>query len=124
MLLSKVRAALLAVGLAVFAVSPPALAQSGLRQVPLGFCALSSLSSVTSLSACSNGIPNGVTYAVICAYVSAINYRDDGVAPTSAQGTGGQGISAGSCIPYNATFTALQFIQQSSGAILGITFYR
>jgi hypothetical protein len=67
-----------------------------------------------------------VTYAVFCAYTQAINYRDDGVAPTATLGTGGQGIASGNCIPYTGKFSnvTLQFIQQTSGAILGASFYR
>ena len=67
-----------------------------------------------------------VTYAVFCANTQAINYRDDGVAPTGTPGTGGQGIASGNCIPYNAVLstTNLQFIQQAGGAILGASFYR
>jgi hypothetical protein len=96
----------------------------GLRNVPLGFCSLSSMSSATPLSSCSGGIPNFTSYAVICAYVQNVNWRDDGVAPTTTAGTGGQQIQANNCIAYNGTFTAIQFIQQTSGAILGVTFYR
>ena len=78
----------------------------------------------SSASLTSGGVPVPATYAVICAYTQAVNYRDDGVAPTGTLGTGGQGIAAGNCIPYSGTMTALQFIQQTSGAILGVSFYR
>lgn len=101
-----------------------AMAQSGLRQVPLGFCALSSMSSATLLSTCSGGIPNGTTYAVICAYAQGVVWRDDGVAPTGTPGTGGQGLAASQCVPYNGTFTKVQLIQQTSGAIVGVSFYK
>ena len=101
-----------------------AMGQAGLRQVPLGFCALSSMSAATPLSSCSGGIPANTSYAVICAYTQGVVWRYDGVAPTGAPGTGGQGIAANQCIPYNGTFTAIQFIQQTSGAILGVSFYR
>lgn len=101
-----------------------ARAQGGLRQVPLGFCALASMSASTALSTCSGGVPAGSTYAVICAYTQGIVYRDDGTAPTGTAGSGGQGIAAGSCIPYNGDFTKIRFIQQTSGALLGVSFYR
>ena len=78
--------------------------------------------SAASLTA--GGIPAGANYAVICAYVQGVVYRDDGGTPTGTPGTGGQGIAAGQCISYNSKFTQLQFIQQASGAILGISFYR
>lgn len=175
----------------------PAIAQSGLRQVPMGFCYDSSVGSAaaltaftcssftgtgsgttltassvsgqiqvgqtlsgtgvtagttivaqltntdangipgragtyrTSLSTTSNsnslttaGAPQNATYGVICAYAQAINYRDDGTAPTASVPGGGQGIPAGQCIPYNGTFSNLQFIQQNSGGSVGISFYR
>jgi hypothetical protein len=118
LLLLTVIAAVLALNVA------PAPAQSGLRQVPLGFCPLSSMTGATSLTSCSGGIPANTTYAVICAYTQGVVWRDDGVAPTGTPGSGGQGLSAGACIPYNGTFTAIQFIQQASGALLGVTFYK
>jgi len=102
----------------------PVFAQSGLRQVPLGFCPLSSMTTATPLTSCPSSIPAGTTYAVICAYTQGVVWRDDGVAPTATPGTGGQGIAAGQCIPYNGTFTAIQFIQQAFGALLGVSFYR
>lgn len=113
---------LLALCVALFAGG--AHAQSGLRQVPLGFCALSSMSAATSLTSCSGGIPVGTTYAVICAYTQGVVWRDDGTPPTATPGSGGQGIAAGQCIPYNGTFTLIQFIQQTGGALLGVSFYK
>ena len=104
-------------------------AQNGLRQVPLGFCSLSGMSSATPLSICAGGIPAGTTYAVICAYTQGVVWRDDGTAPTGTQGTGGQGLVPSSstvptCIPYNGNFIQFQAIQQTGGAILGVTFYK
>jgi len=109
-------------GLAAAILAPPARAQST-RYVPQGFCALSSLSAAVGLSSCSGGIPAAAGFALICAYAQAINYRDDGVAPTGTAGTGGQGISAGQCIWYSSALSQLQFIQQAGGAILGVSFY-
>lgn len=169
-----------------------AAAQSGLRQVPMGFCSLSSMSGATKLSSCAmatmtgtgsgsnltassvagliqpgevlsgtgvpsgttiisqtsgspggagvyvtsgpttasaasltaSGVPRDATYAVVCAYTQGVTWRDDGVAPTGTPGTGGNGLSSGQCVPYNGTLTALQFIQQTAGAILGVGLYR
>lgn len=75
------------------------------------------------------GVPVAAGYALICAYVQAVNYRDDPTPPTATPGTGGQGLVPASstiptCIGYNGTFTNLQFFQQSGGAILGISFYQ
>lgn len=112
----------LIVALATVALALGARAQVGLRNVPLGFCSLSSMSVATGLSGCP--IPNGTGYAVFCAYAQGVVWRDDGVAPTGTAGSGGQGLSAGQCLGYNGTFSAVQFIQQTAGAILGVTFYR
>ena len=106
-----------------------ARAQGGLRQTPLGFCPLSGMTSATSLTTCTGQtnfcFANGcATYAVICAYTAAVNYRDDGGIPTGTVGTGGQGLTAGQCMSYNGSFSAIQFIQQASGAILGVSFYK
>jgi hypothetical protein len=124
--LSTILAAALLLGTAA-----PALPQNGLRQVPLGFCALTNMAGPAPLSVCNSGagVPAGTTYAVICAYVQGINYRDDGGLPTGVLGTGGQGIvpissSVPTCIPYDGNFSALLFIQQAPGAILGVTFYK
>lgn len=183
---------LLAAAFAILAWFAPADAQSGLRQVPLGFCSLSSMSGATKFSSCvmvsftgtgsgtnltvstvtgliqpgevlsgtgvpagtfvvsqtsgspggagvyvtslpttsnsasltANGLPTAASYAVICAYTQGVVWRDDGVAPTGTPGSGGNGIASNQCIPYNGTLSALQFIQQSSGALLGTAFYR
>jgi hypothetical protein len=106
--------------------APSALPQSGLRQVPLGFCTLNNMVGAAPLSVCNAGagVPGGTTYAVICAYVQGVVWRDDGQQPTSTPGAGGQGIGANQCIGYNGTFSALLFIQQNGGAILGVSFYR
>lgn len=123
------RAAAIAGALAVFVAQLPLFversqAQSGLRQVPLGFCSLASMSASTALSTCSGGIPAGTTYAVLCAYAQGVTWRDDGTAPTATAGSGGQGIAAGQCIPYNGDFTKIRFIQQTGGSILGVSFYK
>lgn len=106
------------------ALAAAAFAQNSLRQVPLGFCSLSSLASSTALSTCAGGVPAGTTYAVICAYAQGVTWRDDGTAATATAGTGGQGIAAGQCIPYNGDFTKFRAIQQTGGAVLGVSFYR
>ena len=51
---------------------------------------LSTTSSSNSLTTA--GAPQNATYGVICAYAQAINYRDDGTAPTASVPGGGQGI--------------------------------
>ena len=78
----------------------------------------------SSASLTAGGVPLGATYAVFCAYVQGVVYRDDGAAPTGTAGSGGQGIAASSCLGYSGTLADIQFIQQSGGAVLGVTFYR
>jgi hypothetical protein len=93
------------------------------RAVPLGFITCG-VASATLLSACSTGVPASATYAMICATTQGINYRDDGVAPTATVGSGGIGIASGTCITYAGNLLAIQFIQQSATAVLGVAFYR
>jgi hypothetical protein len=52
-----------------------------------------------------------------------VNYTDDGTTTTATAGSGGQTIPAGSCIPYRGNFSALQVIEQTLSAIVGISFY-
>lgn len=92
---------------------------------PLGGAGTYLTSVPTTASAASltaGGIPLGTSYAILCAYTQAVNYRDDGGAVTGT--TSGQAIAAGQCISYNGTFSQLQFFQVTSGAILGVSFYR
>lgn len=112
------------IGLLLASAFEAAGAQGGLRSTPLGFCSLASMSASTGFASCSGGIPAAVNFAVICAYTQGIVWRDDGVAPTGTPGTGGQAIAAGACINYNGDFSKIRFIQQTSGAILGASFYR
>lgn len=109
---------------AMLAVVPGlAIAQSGLRYVPAGFCSLSPSAS-TGLASCSGGLPNPLpTYAVICAVTQGVNWRDDGQAPTAAA-AGGTALAAGNCMPYNGNFQAIRFIQTTGGATLTVSFYR
>lgn len=104
-------------------------AQSGLRNQPAGFCTSPSLASATGLSGFTCNFVSGanlenVQYGVICTYTQGIVWRDDGVAPTASPGSGGEGVSAGSCFGYNGNFQAIQFIQQSLGAVVGATLYK
>lgn len=107
-----------------------ARADPPLRQAPLGFCSLSSMSSATLLTTCViggvTGVPAGANYALICAYVQGVVWRDDptGTAPTGTPGVGGQGIAAGQCFGYPGSLSKIQIIQQTSGAIAGVSFYQ
>lgn len=101
------------------------------RHTPIGSCSISSPASPTFLNAstCSgvwgNGVPVQANYAVICAYTQGINWTDGpGETVTATAGTGGQAIAAGNCIPYDGNFNQIQFIQQTAGAVIRVTFYR
>jgi hypothetical protein len=85
---------------------------------------LNNSQTVSSESMTTAGVPPSAVYAVICASTQAVNYRDDRTAPTATVGSGGQPIPAGACIGYNGTFVALRFIEQSSTAVVGISFYQ
>lgn len=128
------RAGKIAIAALVALLPLTAKAQSGLRQQPAGFCTSSSLSAATGLAGFSCNFINGATlqnvqYAVVCAYTQGVVWRDDGTAPTATGGSGGQALvpqssSIPGCMPYNGNFQALQFIQQASGAVVGVTLYR
>ena len=100
--------------------------------VAAGYCSNSSLGSAVGLSSFTGTACNGVSaatlatyeYIVICAYNANVNWVDVGTA-TAAVGTGGQQIAQNQCIPYNGSNPAsLSFIQQSSGAVVGVTLYK
>lgn len=123
--------AIVLVALSALLFSSEAFAQAGLRETPAGYCYAASPSASTGLAsftgtACSVPTlpPLNFTYAVFCAYVQGVVWRDDGVAPTGAPGTGGQALNAGQCMRYNGTFSAIRFIQQASGAIVGVSLYK
>ena len=59
-----------------------------------GIYTINNSQTVTSESMTTAGIPNAASYVVICASTQAVNYRDDGTAPTAAAGSGGQPIAA------------------------------
>lgn len=105
------------------------------QYISLGFCYLSSPSSATGFSgftgtACTganqtNGVPNGAFMANVCISTQAVNWRDDGVAPSATLGTGGMPFPAGSCMWYAGyQLSAVQYIQQTAGAVVSVMFYK
>lgn len=88
-----------------------------------GTYAVNNSQTVTSESMTTAGVPPIANYLVACAYTQAVNWRDDLTAPTATVGTGGQGIPAGNCIPYNSAMMNWQVIQQTANAVVGLTFY-
>lgn len=109
----------------------PIYAQVGVRSIPNGYCYSNSLGTATKLNAFTGIACNGLTpnqwttnSSAICAYVVSVVWRDDGTAPTSTPGTGGQELKAGSCMSYNGDFSKIQFIQEGTGAIVGISMWK
>src|SRR5271156_6718173 len=110
-----------------------------LRQSPVGFCSLSSITSAVNLASCTTttspgvtitGVPPTANYALICAYVQGIVWNDVAV-PTGTPGTGGQGLASGQCFSYTGPLSpqlpysqGIEIIQQTSGAIVGVSFYK
>lgn len=91
-------------------------ADMGLTHVPLGYQQITTLTAATKLT-----VPAGATMAVITAEAQAVRYRDDGVAPTA---TVGMPVAVGAPFQYSGTLSAMQFIAQTSGAILNVSYYR
>jgi hypothetical protein len=86
---------------------------------PLGYQQISSPAVATNLT-----LPTGVgpvKIAEICVETQGVRYRDDGVAPTAAIGIP---VAAGSCFAYSVNLSVVQFIQQVSGAVIDVSYYR
>lgn len=110
------------IGLAIFAghiaFDKPAQAQGGnqLQFVPLGYQQLTSLSAATALT-----VPARATRVVITCEAQAVRYRDDGTAPTASVG---MPLAVGVSLTYDATISAIQIIEQTSGAKCNMLYYR
>jgi hypothetical protein len=90
-------------------------ADVGLRFAALGY------QQITLSGAASLTVPAGATSAVITAEAQAVRYRDDGVAPTA---TVGMPLAVGVPLQYTGPLASVKFIQQTSGAILNILYYK
>lgn len=89
---------------------------SAVRYVPLGYQQITSLSAAEGLT-----VPSGATVAIIAAEAQAVRYRDDGVAPTASVG---MPVAVGGTLEYSGTLSAMQIIQQTSGGIVNVSYYR
>src|SRR5579872_4580230 len=95
---------------------------TGQQYTPLGYCQLTSITAATGLSSCSGGIPSGATWVELCITGAGASYRDDGTAPTASIG---MLVASGVCFPYSVRpLSAIQFIQQTSGTVIGASFYK
>jgi len=84
--------------------------------VPLGYDQLTSLGTAQNLAP-----PAGAIYAVIVPEVQGVRWRDDGTSPTA---TVGMPVDADAPMTYRGNLAAIQFIAQSAGAILNVSFYK
>lgn len=81
----------------------------------LGYQQITSLSAATGLT-----VPRGATLAVIIPEAFAVRWRDDGTAPTSAVG---MPLAIATVLSYDGDLSRVQFIEQSAGAKLNISYY-
>ena len=89
-----------------------------------GYQQITGLSSVKSLTVPvkdTNGISTTPTVAIISVEGQPVRYRDDGVAPTA---TVGMPIPNGGVLTYDGDLANIKFIEQSSGAILNVSYYK
>jgi hypothetical protein len=75
----------------------------------------------SSASLTSGGIPNGATLMVVAVEGAAVRYRDDLQAPTASVG---EPLSSGQAFTYQSTIANWEVIQQTSSATLDLSFYR
>lgn len=90
-----------------------------------GYQQITSLSSAQTLTVPSI-VPNGIglngkpTFALIVAEGQAVRWRDDGVAPTASVG---MPLPVGIPLQYDGDLKNIQFIEQTGGAKLNISYY-
>lgn len=89
----------------------------------LGYQQITSLSASTALTVPTvdvNGLACRPTVAVIIPQTQAVRWRDDGPAPTASVG---MPLAAGVTLQYDGDLTHIQFIEQTSGAVLNVSYY-
>jgi len=57
---------------------------------------------------------------LIVAEVAGVRWRDDGTAPTASVG---MPLAVGVPLQYDGDLTKIQFIQQSAGSIINVSYY-
>ena len=83
--------------------------------VCLGYQQITSLSSATALT-----VPTGATAALIVASTQAIRWRDDGTNPTASVG---MPVTVDTYFSYDGDLNRIRFIEQTSGAVLNVSYY-
>jgi hypothetical protein len=89
----------------------------------MGYQQITSLGTATSLTVPQkdlSGLAGTPRIAIITPEAQAVRWRDDGVAPTA---TVGMPLAAGVTLQYDGDLSQIQFIEQTSGAKLNITYY-
>lgn len=81
---------------------------------------LSSAETLTVPTRDQQGNKQQPTLAYIVAEVQDVRWRDDGTAPTA---TIGMPLAAGVPFPYDGDLTKIQFIEQTAGAVLNVSYY-
>lgn len=92
------------------------MADTNVVFAPLGYQQITGMSGATNLT-----VPAAARLAEIVVEAQGVRYRDDGVAPTA---TVGIPVASGVSFQYSGNLSAIQFIQQTSGAILNVSYYR
>lgn len=89
----------------------------------IGYQQITSLSSATGLTIPAtdkNGLNQKPTFALIIAETQAVRWRDDGADPTT---TVGMPLAVGVPLQYDGDLSKIKFIEQTSGAVLNISYY-
>jgi hypothetical protein len=66
-------------------------------------------------------VPGGATLAIFTVEASNVRWRDDGTDPTA---TVGMLLVNGQSLIYNGELSAVKFIDATSGAKIGVSYYR
>lgn len=95
---------------------------AGYSWTPLGYFQITSLGTAVSFSGAGVTVPVGSMMVLIEAEAQGIRWRDDGTAPTASVG---MPLAAGQEFQYRvADFSKIQFIQQTNGGIINLSFYK
>ena len=89
----------------------------------LGCQQITSLSAATKLTVPqrdTSGLVGSPRIAIITPEGQAVRWRDDGVAPTASVG---MPLAVGVTLQYDGDINQIQFIEQTGGAKLNITYY-
>lgn len=89
----------------------------------MGYQQITGVSSATALTVPvvnSHGLKQQPTLAFIIPEEQAVRWRDDGVDPTA---TVGMPLGIGEALVYDGDLTKIRFFEQTSGAILNVSYY-